>query len=139
MTVEIGTKKQRGPTPNFIRELFREDALVARQVLREIMLGGLELTPEAAEQLHEADRSDLGCNHVVPLQVATIDQRISAAKAVLQTGVGFKTDHTTDDEPLGRGVVLMPPWDEQRDLPDTPNKGALTSGKPSGNGGNGKQ
>jgi len=135
MKGEVGFKTQTGPTPNFIRELFREDALVARQILREVMLGGLELTAEGAEAANAQGLEELGCTLTMPLQVATMDQRITAAKAVIQTAVGFKTDHTTDDEPLRRGVALFPEWQDRKTI--APAQGALTSGESSGNGGKG--
>ncbi len=125
---DLGFKKQPGPTPNFIRELFREDALVAREVLRMIMLGGLELTEEGARVASDQALQDLGCTLTVPMQMATLGQRIDAAKAIIQTGVGFKTDHTTDDEPLRRAVVLFPEWQDRKSL-KPPAKGALTSGE----------
>lgn len=141
MKADLGFKKQPGPTPNFIRELFREDALVAREVLRMIMLGGLELTEEGARVASDQALQDLGCTLTVPMQMATLGQRIDAAKAIIQTGVGFKTDHTTDDEPLRRAVVLFPEWQDRPSL-KPPAKGALTSGntkKSRGNGGRSKK
>lgn len=136
LKAEVGFKRQTGPTPNFIREIFREDALVAREILREILLGGVALTEEAAKMASDMDLASLGASLNAPLQLATLDQRIAAAKAIIQTGVGFKTDHTTDDEPLRRQVVLMPPWaDEVEQVEPASIKGALPSGNPSGNGG----
>ncbi len=98
------------------------------------MLGGLELTAEGAKAGSDQGLTDLGCTLTMPLQVATLDQRISAAKAIIQTGVGFKTDHTTDDEPLRRAVVVFPEWQDRKPL-NPPAKGALPSGESSDNGG----
>ena len=111
---------------------------MAREILRSIMLGGLELTEDGAKVANDQGLQDLGCTLTAPMQMATLDQRISAAKAIIQTGVGFKTDHTTDDEPIRRQVVLMPPWNDEPKQVDAPStRGALPSGKPSGNGGKG--
>ena len=137
MQAELGIRKQPGPTPNFIRELFREDALVARQILREIMLGGLEMTEAGARAASDQGLTDLGCTLTMPLQVASLDQRINAAKAIIQTGVGFKTDHSTDDEPLRRGVVLFPEWQDRKSI--APAQGALTSGDASSDNGGRKK
>lgn len=105
-------------------------------------MGGLELTQQGAEVALEQKLAELGCSLTAPMQLATLDQRISAAKAIIQTGVGFKTDHTSDDEPLRRAVVIFPEWNDQKPLNPPAAKGALTSGeskKARGNGGRGKK
>lgn len=127
---EVGVIEKPQHTPNFIRELFREDALVAREVLMGILTGGIHLTEPAAEVAVARSVGILGCPHTTPLQVPTITERLNAAKLILQTGVGFKVDHTTDDESIRAQVVVMPLWDDDPRLKNSPVKGALTDGKP---------
>lgn len=136
--VKVGTKNQTGPTPNFIRDLFRKDALVAREVLMGILTGGLVLSEPAAQAATGEGLKHLGCTLTTPLQIPTITERLNAAKLILQTGVGFKIDHTSNDETIRRQVVIMPPWDESSKLePIAPAKGALTSGEPEDRDGDG--
>jgi len=102
-----------------------------------IMLGGVQLTEEGARVASDQALQDLGCTLTMPMQIATLGQRIDAAKAIIQTGVGFKTDHTTDDEPLRRAVVLFPEWQDRPSL--KPPAKALSSGDSSDNGGRRKK
>jgi hypothetical protein len=69
--------------------------------------------------------------------IATIDQRLSAIKLYAQCGVGYRSDHTTGDEPIRRGVVAMPPWDSEVHAVEVKPRAKLLPADGNGHSGNG--
>lgn len=118
-------------TPNFIRTHCAERFLAALPVLEEIIHGGIQVDEQAAEILTERKQTV-----VAGRLMATIDQRLSAIKLYAQCGVGYRSDHTTGDEPIRRGVVAMPPWDSEKHAIEVPVRAHLPpmTGNGSGNG-----
>jgi hypothetical protein len=136
---------QVGRTPNIIRKHCAERFYLALPLLDQIIWGGLQLTPEAMAQLKqiespvaddaEADEDKKVDQH--PLLVATIKERLDALGLLARVGVGFRSDHTSDDHSLGAGVVLLPAWDDEvgeYEVIEEGSKGALPSGDQEGNG-----
>jgi hypothetical protein len=136
---------QVGRTPNFIRKHCAERFYLALPLLDQIIWGGLQLTPEAMAQLKQieapvADDAEENEEQKVdqhPLLVATIKERLDALGLLARVGVGFRSDHTSDDHGVGAGVVLLPAWDDEvgeYEVIEEGSKGALPSGDQEGNG-----
>jgi len=134
---------QVGRTPNFIRKHCAERFYLALPLLDAIIWGGLHLTPEAAAQLKQiespvadGDEKEKKVDQH-PLLVATIKERLDALGLLARVGVGFRSDHTSDDHGLGVGVIPLPPWDDEigeYEVIEAENAGALPSGETKGNG-----
>jgi hypothetical protein len=130
LKTEIGTLDNRGTTPNFIREKFRENIMELRVKLLQMAEGLMELPEITREAVEKGDIPGALLIEGKPYQVVPVSLRHDSIKTVIQTGVGYRSDHTTDDEPLRRQVVIMGPWDDERPELNAPAKGALTDGKP---------
>ena len=99
---------QTSHTPAFVREFCTQKFMLYTSVLDEIIMGGLQLEPEAAEALKKR-------GHVIKggLVVATTEQRLKAIEMYGKFGPGIRTDHRSEDGPPRRSVVLMPPWEDE--------------------------
>jgi len=124
---EVGVIEKPQHTPNFIREMFRQDIEELRPFLLQMAAGLVELPVSMCDAVKKGKVPGAIVIAGQPYQVAAVSQRLDAIKTHIQTGVGYRSDHTTDDEPLRRQVVIMPPW--QDEIPNAPAKGALTDGK----------
>ncbi len=122
---------QTNHTPAFVREFCTQKFMLFTSVLDEIIMGGLQLSPEAAKALKERGHKISGDD----IAVASTADRLRAIEMYGKFGPGIRTDHRSEDGPARPSVILMPPWDdeEEAEAEDTPRK-ALPRGNGRKNG-----
>ena len=102
---------QTNHTPAFVREFCTQKFMLFTSVLDEIIMGGLQLEPEAAKALKERGHKVSG-----DIAVASTADRLRAIEMYGKFGPGIRTDHRSEDGPARPSVIRMPPWQDEEEL-----------------------